>query len=103
MTYREGCKHLHVDVCISRSTCGPSVQTPTTIEIRHEWDVAPMHRHLVPLEMPLCVSSTQSCHTQQRDLQETQTLLQRELMVQQDTQGMFKKALDACVWAMVDT
>ena len=39
----------------------------------------------------------------QRDLQETQTLLQQELVAQQDTQGMFKSLLDACVWAMVGT
>lgn len=92
MTYREGCKCLHVDVCMYRSTCGPRVQIATSTETGHSWDAALMHTHLVPLEMP-CVShsSTQSCHTHQRDLQVPQILLQQELVVQQDTQGMFKR------------
>lgn len=56
MTYREGCKRRHVDVCISRSTCGPSMQTPSTTERGHKRDAAPTHRHLVLFEMPLCIS-----------------------------------------------
>lgn len=56
MAYREGGKHLQIEVCIPKSTCEKIVQTYTATERGQEWDAAPTCQQLVLLKMPQCIS-----------------------------------------------
>lgn len=104
MTYREGCKHLHIDVCTSRSTCGPSVQTPATTERGHEWDAVPTHRHCVSFEKPLCISliHIELPHGKAGPAGDSKPSAAGAGGPAGHSRDV-QKALNACVWAIVGT
>lgn len=102
MAYREGCKHLQIDVCISKPTCETIVQTPTATERGQQWDAAPTHQHLVLFKTPLCTSliHTELPHVTVRpagDPNPSAAGAEGPAGSPRDVQ----KPLDACVWATV--
>lgn len=102
MVYREGGKHLQIDVCVSKCTCETIVRTPTATERGQEWDAAPTSQQPVLFKMPLCISliHTELPHATARPAGDPNPSAAGAEGPSGCPRGV-QKALDACVWATV--